>query len=107
MTSKTFLEPRFTEPTAANTRNLHVGRSGCPGMSLTLMVDGDVTHPGWVPGSETLARAAERGTSRYADARPEPRRRGSSTSRSASPSMLKPNTAREMAALGNRAIHGA
>jgi alkanesulfonate monooxygenase SsuD/methylene tetrahydromethanopterin reductase-like flavin-dependent oxidoreductase (luciferase family) len=39
--------------------------------------------------------------------RPEPRRRGSSTSRSASPSMLKPKTAIEMAAAGNSAIHGA
>jgi hypothetical protein len=36
-----------------------------------------------------------------------PRSRGSSTSRSASPSMLKPYTASEMAAPGQRAIHGA
>src|SRR6185436_9200304 len=36
-----------------------------------------------------------------------PRRRGSKTSRSASPSMLKPNTASEMAAPGKSAIHGA
>src|SRR5262249_7981243 len=38
---------------------------------------------------------------------PPPRRRGSRTSRSASPSMLKPKTAREMAAPGQMAIHGA
>ena len=37
----------------------------------------------------------------------EPRSRGSSTSRSASPSMLKPNTASEMATPGHTAIHGA
>src|SRR4029077_8955460 len=36
-----------------------------------------------------------------------PRRRGSSTSRSASPSMLNPKTAREIAAPGQMAIHGA
>ena len=40
--------------------------------------------------------------------RPEPpRSRGSRTSRSASPSMLNPNTASEMAAPGNSAIQGA
>src|SRR5712692_8100667 len=38
---------------------------------------------------------------------PPPRSRGSSTSRSASPSMLKPKTASEMAAPGQMAIHGA
>ena len=36
-----------------------------------------------------------------------PRSRGSSTSRSASPSMLKPNTASEIASPGQMAIHGA
>jgi len=38
---------------------------------------------------------------------PPPRRRGSRRSRSASPNMLKPKTAREIAAPGNSAIHGA
>jgi hypothetical protein len=36
-----------------------------------------------------------------------PRRRGSRTSRRASPSMLKPKTASEIAMPGQRAIHGA
>ena len=38
---------------------------------------------------------------------PDPRSLGSSTSRSASPSMLKPNTASEIASPGQTAIHGA
>src|SRR6266851_2977624 len=38
---------------------------------------------------------------------PPPRMRGSRRSRSASPNMLKPKTAREIAAPGNSAIHGA
>src|SRR5205085_2377077 len=37
----------------------------------------------------------------------EPRSRGSSTSRSASPSMLKPNTTTEIATPGQMAIQGA
>jgi hypothetical protein len=50
-------------------------------------------------GRRTVARARDRGQA--------PRRRGSSTSRSASPSMLNPKTASEIATPGQMAIQGA
>jgi hypothetical protein len=65
-------------------------------------------RPGGAVALLYLAYLASPHPARYARIRAvPPRRRGSSTSRNASPSMLKPKTGSEMAAPGQSAIHGA
>src|SRR5438128_6981336 len=63
------------------------------------------TEPSGAPARHITERAPSK--FQRMGARPPPRKRGSRTSRSASPSMLKPKTASEMATAGQSAIHGA
>src|SRR5215813_10472640 len=99
--------PWDSAPHAAASR-LRAARSASP-VARSPSTPPGLELPSTAPGTmfpSPYVRSTPRAGPRQACQRP-PRNRGSSTSRSASPSMLNPNTASEIATPGHTAIHGA
>ncbi len=107
------IHERVTKP-ARNAREIHSrdatrrGPSADPGHEARAEPSRK-SHPNCEASAQTLQYCDDdtRRKTPYCTRPPVPRSRGSSTSRMASPSMLNPNTASEIAAPGQIAIHGA